>query len=357
MARAQEDNSSLRFGRAEIARLVVALLFSALVHLIIWGGYHTGEKLGWWQRWHMPNWLQFQARPTRPQPQVVHNEDPTIFVDVSHADADAPQATKYYSDRNSRAANPEVANSNIPRIEGRQKDMPKTEDADRPVKAATRAAEEAARESREENAAEAHKEMADNNRADQRPDPNRLQPSPPAAAEPAGEPENPEAPLTPGETALKPKQVASNQSPTASPARPRTIKQALAQRDQIPGRKMQQDGGVARHALSSSLDVKSTQFGEYDRAIVEAVSQRWYDLLDSRRFADDRTGKVTLRFKLKSDGSVIEMETAENSVGELLGYLCQEAIEEAAPFGKWPPDMVRMIGANYREITFTFYYY
>ena len=30
---------------------------------------------------------------------------------------------------------------------------------------------------------------------------------------------------------------------------------------------------------------------------------------------------------------------------------------QAAPFGKWPPDMARMIGANYREITFTFYYY
>ena len=64
-----------------------------------------------------------------------------------------------------------------------------------------------------------------------------------------------------------------------------------------------------------------------------------------------------LQFKLKPDGSVIEMQTTDNSVGELLGYLCQEAIEEAAPFAKWPPDMVRMIGANYREITFTFYYY
>ncbi len=120
---------------------------------------------------------------------------------------------------------------------------------------------------------------------------------------------------------------------------------------------MQQDGGVPRHAFTSSLDAKATPFGEYDAAIIEAVSQRWYDLLDSRRFAQDRNGKVMLRFKLKSDGSVIEVQTLENTVGDLLGYLCQEAIEEAAPFAKWPPDMVRMIGANYREVTFTFYYY
>jgi len=120
---------------------------------------------------------------------------------------------------------------------------------------------------------------------------------------------------------------------------------------------MQQDGGAARHAMWSSLDVKATPFGDYDRAIIEAVSQRWYDLLDNHRYAEDRDGKVMLRFKLKPDGSVIEMETLENNVGEVLGYLCQESVEEAAPFAKWPPDMVRMIGQNYRDITFTFYYY
>jgi len=47
----------------------------------------------------------------------------------------------------------------------------------------------------------------------------------------------------------------------------------------------------------------------------------------------------------------------ENTVGELLGYVCAESVSEAAPFGKWPADMKRMINANFREITFTFYYY
>jgi hypothetical protein len=175
-----------------------------------------------------------------------------------------------------------------------------------------------------------------------------------------------EVPQTPGETArLQPKRNQATPSPTPTakpssdpqPERPRTLRQALAQRDQSPGMQMQQAGGVPQHAFTSSLDAKATPFGEYDAAIIDAVSSRWYQLLESRRFAEDRTGKVTLRFKLKSDGSVIEMETVENTVGELLGYLCQESIEEAAPFAKWPPDMVRMIGSNFREVTFTFYYY
>jgi hypothetical protein len=44
-------------------------------------------------------------------------------------------------------------------------------------------------------------------------------------------------------------------------------------------------------------------------------------------------------------------------VGDVLSYVCQAAIEQAAPFGKWPDDMRREIGANFREITFTFDYY
>ncbi|MGA2247846.1 MAG: hypothetical protein ABSH48_22900 [Verrucomicrobiota bacterium] len=367
MARALNENSSLRLSRAELARLVVALLLSVLLHLIIIGGFHAGDKRGWWQKWHMPPWMHLKAVREHPlQPQAAQNEDPTIFVDVSHADADAPRATRYYSNRNSKAANPDVADSNTPRIEGKQTDAPKTEDVPKPVKAASATAEPAAPETVSESTSEPRKETSKETRkADKVPGLATLQPSMPAPSlSPLDAPDTTEIPLTPGETGLRPKRILSNPAPpstptaaAAQPTRPRTIRQALAQRDQIPGVQMRQNGGVHQHAMSSSLDVKSTPFGEYDRAIVEAVSQRWYDLLDSRRFADDRTGKVILRFKLKPDGSIIEMQTLENTVGELLGYLCQEAIEEAAPFAKWPPDMARMIGTNTRDITFTFYYY
>ena len=57
------------------------------------------------------------------------------------------------------------------------------------------------------------------------------------------------------------------------------------------------------------------------------------------------------------DGTVSDMQVLENTVGEMLGYVCQQAINEPSPFAKWPPDMRRMVGQNYREITFTFYYY
>jgi hypothetical protein len=59
---------------------------------------------------------------------------------------------------------------------------------------------------------------------------------------------------------------------------------------------------------------------------------------------------------LNADGSVSEMTFTENTVDLMLGLLCQSAIKDPAPFGSWPPDMRKLVGADYREVTFTFYY-
>ncbi|HEX9048413.1 MAG TPA: hypothetical protein VF988_15405 [Verrucomicrobiae bacterium] len=342
MARANEDSGSLRFSRRERALLIAALLLSMFAHISgfgVWEGWEFGRKHGWWKKFHLPNWLQTDERKALPPVPAPPSAEGEIFVDVSHADADAPDVTPYYSDKNSRAANEQTANANVPKINGSQTVVAKTDDISKAVKG--RDATPAEKPAPSEPA-----------KAGNAPPFAKLQPSPGAPAE------NRDTSETPGETEL---QQAKNKptTPTASaqPQRPRKLKEAASQQSQIPGQAMQQAGGVPRHALWSSLDAKATPFGEYDRAIVEAVSQRWYDLLDSRQFAQDRTGRVVLHFKLKPDGSVIEMQTDDNTVGQLLGYLCQESIEEAAPFAKWPPDMARMIGANYREITFTFYYY
>ena len=321
MARARDELGSLRFSRRESERLVVALLLSLIAHVGAWGGYEAGRKLGWWQQLHAPAWLHPAAKKNPPPPpSAAQTSEPNIFVDVSHADAEAPVRTKYYSDKNSRAANPDESDADVPKVNGTQTDVPKTEDVPRMSK---------------------------------------LQPSMPPPQPEVAQQEPSGVPQTPGDLdLLKPKKNAPAQ-PHAQPqpARPRTLRQALAQRDQLPGQQMRQAGGVPRRALWSSLDVKATPFGDYDRAIIEAVTQRWYDLLDKHKYAEDRAGKVTLRFKLESDGSVIEMQTVDNTVGDLLGYLCQDAIEEAAPFAPWPPDMTRIIGANFRVVTFTFYYY
>src|ERR1035441_703634 len=146
MARAQDDFSSLRFGRRDSERLIVALLCSLVVHLVVLSVYYSGHKLGWWHPWHPPAWLHLEARKPSLPPPLAQVSEPTVFVDVSHADADAPVNPKYYSNKNSRAANPDVAMGNVPKINGRQTDVPKTEDISKPAHKSSQAPPEKSQE-------------------------------------------------------------------------------------------------------------------------------------------------------------------------------------------------------------------
>ena len=102
---------------------------------------------------------------------------------------------------------------------------------------------------------------------------------------------------------------------------------------------------------------KSGPLDSYDNAIFHSIEQKWFDLLDSKQFRLNKTGKVVVRFHLNSDGTISDVKISENHVGELLGYACERAIKDCAPFGKWPPNMARIDEKDYREVTFTFYYY
>jgi len=306
---------SLRLSGPELRRLSLVLALSLALHLLGWGGYAAGEKFGWWRQWHWPKWLPrlvaVKIKPPEPQP-----EQPLVFMDVTQPSTEAPKNTPYYSSQNSRAADTTRGDKAVPQLNGKQTEVVKTETVPRP-------------------------------------DFNKFQPSPPSPPSPP--PEAKPLPVTkPGDLTLGKLQP----TPPQDQQRPRTLKQAREQQShRLPGVEMKQDGGVERLALAPSFDVKATAFGAYDAAVVEAVTQRWYDLLDSQQFAMDRSGRVTLRFHLNYDGTITDMTVLQNTVGDLLGYVCQKAIQDPAPYAAWPSDMRREIGANYREITFTFYYY
>ena len=119
---------------------------------------------------------------------------------------------------------------------------------------------------------------------------------------------------------------------------------------------MKQKGGVKRYGLEPSFDVRATPFGAYDSAIIAAIQKRWYDLLETRDFAATYSGKVIVQFKLNSDGRVTELKVSQNEVTEILGLLCQRAVQDPAPFAPWPPDLRRLVGKEFREVRFTFFY-
>jgi hypothetical protein len=326
---------ALRQERAESSRLVWAFVISLVLHLIFFGGYETGKKLNWWENLHWPAWLTpvkklaealkkkdtlLAAQPLHPQ------EPPLLFVDVNPANAspEPPKNATHYSSENSLAANPDVdKESNLPKITGEQKHEIKTEDVPRVQ-------------------------------------PVPLQPAPPVPqpVEKPQEEEKPKPAQPPGDLAMaKPEPKPSTEVVEKPKPRPRTIQEALARMppDQIVGQKMKQEGGVRRRLDTSLFDAQASPLGRYDRYLIDVIKNHWYALLEERNYAAESRGKVVLQFVMHPDGRVTEMNMSENSAGEVLGYLCQKAVLDPAPYLPWPAELRRMIGEN-RSIQFTFYY-
>lgn len=345
---------SLRLERAEVSRLAWAFALSLAFHLLVFGAYQTGKKHNLWQKLHLPAWLhapkilqeafQKKERPPPPQPQEI----PLMFVNVNSAQATAepPKTAKYYSDKNSLAANPEPDKiTEVPKLSGNQTVVPKTEDVPREKFTPLQPARPV------QPAQEAPPEVKP-------PQPARpVQPTQIAQPETKPKPAQPPGDLVMAKPSPTPRATESDAN-EAKPPRPRTLKEARArqQDSRLPGEKMKQDGGVSRRHEMASLDTKATPFGAYDRALIEAISQRWFTLLDQREYASDSRGKVVLQFHLHYDGRITDMNESECTAGEVLGLICQKAVLDPAPFAAWPSDMRRTLG-DVRNIQFTFYYY
>jgi hypothetical protein len=316
--------------------LVASFVLSLLIHFLLFGGWRFGKAHGWWdyQATWLLNWhkkkraAELSAHAQKP-PDVVEREIPLAFIEVdpSAATPEPPKEAKYYSAQNSRAAQPDpTVETPTPKVDGVQEQVPRLEDVSKPK-------------------------------------PFPLQPA--VAAEPQeAQPEpKPKGAEKPGDLALVRAQDVKPLSPgvvnpgEAAPARerPRTLAQARAQKGLLAGEKMKQDGG-AKSRGRLAVDVKATAFGAYDAAFIAAVQQRWYDLLDSGQFVQ-RSGKVALEFKLTYDGRIIDLRVEDSDVGEMLTLVCQRAVLDPAPYAPWPNDMRRVIGANHREVMFTFYYH
>jgi len=315
-----ENEESLKPSRSELTFLAWAFGISLAIHLLTYGTYTVGKQLGWWKYFSWPAWMKHSAVPLQPkfnaaQTQNEDDQTPQMFIETTPVQsvAEAPKNAKYYSDKNTAAANPDAdKDTDTPKINGNQTLIAKTQDTPR------------------------------NNVP--------LQPSLPAP-ELRSKPKD-----TTGDLAFTKTQSDQDDTGQAEHTRPRTLAE-VRQTDpsKIVGQKMKQDGGVRRRLDFSSVDAKATPFGAYDAAFIEAVQQRWYDLLDAHDFVQGHRGHVTVEFVLNYDGRVTDMNIVDNDVGEMLGLLCQKAILDPAPFAAWPSDMRRMLGDS-RRLEFTFYY-
>jgi hypothetical protein len=304
--------------------------------------------------------------PVRAEDEV---EIPLTFIEVDPtlASKDVPKDARYYSTDSTRAANPSPPKPNAiqPRIDGKRPEIPRTMDVARPTPPTPAPTPPAP-------APEVPKTVA---KPEAKPEPARVaqervekkDPGGPKAGETLLAKANPDAVLPRPQPRVEPREaIPARPEPAESAALPelqpvrkpiKRLGEARRQKGIIVGEKMKQEGGVERLAIESSMDVRASPYGNYDQAFIAAVQQRWYALLAEHHYAFERGGRVVLKFKLRSDGTVADMTQIESDVGDVWAFLCETAILTQSPFARWPTEMRRMVGADAREITFTFHYY
>jgi hypothetical protein len=302
---------SLRPNRNEGGRVMFALAISVLAHVLLFSGYELSREIPILRRLV---WLNAHQKPVV---KVQKQEEPLEFVTVQTPATEAPKNAKYLSNKNTVAADDSQNHaSENPQLNGHQTDAPQTVTIVHP---------------------RFTKSQTDSEQQQQ--------------------PKNTETSTTASKAAANSGDLTLGKPEEQQDQRPRTLKEAYAElAKRLPSMTMKQDGGAARHAKVPAFDVKITGFGDYDERFVEAVCRNWYNLLDSQKFALDRTGKVVLTFRLNYDGTISQMRFSENSVGDLLGYVCEKAVLDGAPYETWTEDMRLKLG-NYSDVQFTFDYY
>jgi len=310
------ENDRLRFATHPVSR---ALALSLALHLLLFGTLELTRYL----RLQLPEWLKsvldLSRQASQEKKPAVDQEPPTLTfveVDPTQATPEPPKDTKNYSAFNSLAANPDVSlEGDKPKLDGTQDKVPKVEDALRPTP------------------------------------PQPLTELKPEPQPPKTEPK----PDQPGDLALA-KPADTKPAEAEKPTRPRTLAEVRSRENLILGKKMKEDGGVKRHGtILPAFDARGTTIGAYDWALIAAIQQCWYNILDET-ITPTRPGKVIVEFRLHSDGYVTDVKVLETSVGEMQSLFCERAIEKPAPFARWPDGMQKELGRNWRLLKFAFYY-
>ncbi|MSU64093.1 MAG: hypothetical protein EXS31_17150 [Pedosphaera sp.] len=349
-------------------RLARALLLSIVAHLCVFSFIEIGRRQGWLDE-------MFSSVKQPPAPSEVPREitiefeppkraaGPSLtFMEVmpTQATPEVPPDAKFYSALNSRASNPDTSvDSNVPQVSGTQDKVMKTTDTLRvPAKVEVPQPPLVPAKELEKTVKEPVKEELVSKQLEKPVE--QPKPQNPPKIEEKGDMILAKRTEPLPEPKVQPRDETAPTSPKpAAKARPRRLASVMPPPDiqsAILGEKVHQTGGVRRFGIESTFDVRSTEFGAYDAAIIAAIQKRWYDLLEDRNVSRREIGKVILEFHLTVDGRITNMREQESEVAPTLGLVCQRAVQDPAPYAAWPPDLRRIVGKDYREVRFVFHY-
>lgn len=113
-----------------------------------------------------------------------------------------------------------------------------------------------------------------------------------------------------------------------------------------------QGASLRRGAIA--LDATFSEFGEYEQQFYAALQAGWYQEIEFFQPIDTHSS-VRVRFKIQSDGTIVDTEVVSSNASEIATIICETAITKRSPFRPWTKEMVKVFGDE-RTLTVTFHY-
>lgn len=95
---------------------------------------------------------------------------------------------------------------------------------------------------------------------------------------------------------------------------------------------------------------------KYDQTLVSQIEKKWSEHVQNAQVTLNQGVVVILKFHLNSDGTINDINVIKSTADESLVSMCKKVLAEISPYKPWPDDMKKMVGKDYREMTFTFNY-
>jgi outer membrane biosynthesis protein TonB len=93
-----------------------------------------------------------------------------------------------------------------------------------------------------------------------------------------------------------------------------------------------------------AFDARYSEFGEYWRRVAEVIEARWRNLLYNTRAIKFSGNRVAVEFDITRDGQVENINVRLSTAGRLAETISVDAIVGEAPFFKWTPEMIVVMG-------------
>ena len=104
-----------------------------------------------------------------------------------------------------------------------------------------------------------------------------------------------------------------------------------------------------------AYDAKWSSYGEYLKKFIDTVQVQWERILYQSNIYPTAGSRVTVIFRMNSEGKIYEIVKVSGSGGRAAQDACVSAITARDPYGAWSEEMITALGKS-QEFTFTFTY-